>query len=163
MPSRSLPATVLVVDDEPAMRRLLRRQLEALGCTVLEAESGREALRLLLGHRGTLDLVLSDVVMPEMNGTELADRILADSPEQCIVLMSGHVPGGLTRIGRRERIVPIMRKPFLPDQLREVVSLVLERHKPVVPQADVSSVPREHQDAAELRRMLAVERTGEGE
>jgi two-component system cell cycle sensor histidine kinase/response regulator CckA len=147
MPSRSLRAAVLVVDDEPAMRRLLRRQLEALGCTVLEAESGPEALRLLLGRRGTLDLVLSDVVMPEMNGTELADRILADTPEQCIALMSGHVPGGLTRIGRRERMVPIMRKPFLPDQLREVVSLVLERYKPVVPQADVSSVARDHQAA----------------
>jgi CheY-like chemotaxis protein len=147
MPSRSLPATVLVVDDEPAVRRLLRRQLEALGCTVLEAESGPGALRLLLGRRGTLDLVLSDVVMPEMNGTELADRILADSPEQCIVLMSGHVPGGLAKIGRRERIVPILRKPLLPDQLREVVSLVLERHKPVVPQGDVSSVSGEHRRA----------------
>ena len=94
MPRRSLAATVLVVDDETPIRRLLRRQLEALGCTVLEAESGPEALRLLLSRRGTLDLVLSDVVMPEMNGTELADRILADNPEQSIVLMSGHVPGG---------------------------------------------------------------------
>jgi two-component system cell cycle sensor histidine kinase/response regulator CckA len=133
MPSRSLPATVLVVDDEPAMRHLVRRQLEALGCTVLEAGNGPEALRILLGRRGTLDLVLSDVVMPEMNGTELADRILTDTPDQCIILMSGHVPGGLARVGRREKIVPILRKPFLPDQLLEVVSLVLQQHEPVPP------------------------------
>jgi hypothetical protein len=133
MPSRSLPATVLVVDDEPAMRHLVRRQLEALGCTVLEAQNGPEALRILSSRRGSLDLVLSDVVMPEMNGTELADRILTDAPDQCIILMSGHVPGGLARIGRRERIVPILRKPFLPDQLLEVVGLVLQHHEPVPP------------------------------
>ncbi len=71
MPSRSLPVTVLVVDDELPMLRLLRRQLEALGCTVLEAENGPEALRLLLGQRGAVDLVLSDIVMAGMNGTEL--------------------------------------------------------------------------------------------
>jgi response regulator RpfG family c-di-GMP phosphodiesterase len=59
LPSRSLRATVLVVDDETPVRRLLRRQLEVLGCTVLEAESGSEALRLILSRRGTLDLVLS--------------------------------------------------------------------------------------------------------
>jgi two-component system, cell cycle sensor histidine kinase and response regulator CckA len=149
MPSRSLPATVLVVDDETPVRRLLRRQLEALGCIVLEAESGPEALRLLLSRRGTLDLILSDVVMPDMNGTELADRILADSPEQCIILMSGHVPGGLTRIGRRETIVPILRKPFLPDQLLEVISLVLPQHEPVAPPGSASSVPSEHQNAVQ--------------
>jgi two-component system cell cycle sensor histidine kinase/response regulator CckA len=133
MPSRSLPATVLVVDDEPAMRRILRRQLEGLGCTVLEAGSGPEALPLFFCRRGAVDLVLSDVVMPEMNGTELAERILADTPDQCIILMSGHVPGGLTRVGRREKIVPVLRKPFLPDQLLEVVSLVLQQHEPVPP------------------------------
>ena len=147
MPRRSLAATVLVVDDETPIRRLLRRQLEALGCTVLEAESGPEALRLLLSRRGTWDLVLSDVVMPEMNGTELADRILADNPEQSIVLMSGHVPGGLARVGRRERIVPILRKPFLPDQLIEVVKLVLQQREAVVPQSEVSKVPGERQGA----------------
>jgi two-component system, cell cycle sensor histidine kinase and response regulator CckA len=147
LPSRSLAATVLVVDDETPVRRLLRRQLEALGCTVLEAESGPEALRLLLSRRGTLDLVLSDVVMPEMNGTELVDRILADSPEQFVILMSGHVPGGLATIGRRERIVPILRKPFLPDQLIEVVKLVLQQHEAVVPQSEVSKVPGECQGA----------------
>jgi CheY-like chemotaxis protein len=125
------------------MRRLLRRQLEALGCTVLEAESGPEALRFILSRRGGFDLVLSDVVMPEMNGTELADRILTDSPEQCIILMSGHVPGGLTRVGRRERVVPILRKPFLPDQLLDVVSLIQQQREPVTPPGDASRVMRE--------------------
>jgi two-component system cell cycle sensor histidine kinase/response regulator CckA len=128
MPSRSLPATVLVVDDERPMLRLLRRQLEALGCTVLEAQDGPEALRLLVGRRGAVDLVLSDIVMPGMNGTELADRILADRPEQCVILMSGQAPGGLARIGRREKIVPVLRKPFTPEQLLELVSIVLQQH-----------------------------------
>jgi two-component system cell cycle sensor histidine kinase/response regulator CckA len=108
--------------------RLLRRQLEALGCTVLEAQDGPEALRLLVGRRGAVDLVLSDIVMPGMNGTELADRILADRPEQCVILMSGQAPGGLARIGRREKIVPVLRKPFTPEQLLELVSIVLQQH-----------------------------------
>jgi two-component system cell cycle sensor histidine kinase/response regulator CckA len=132
MPSRSLPATVLVVDDEPPMRRLLRRQLEALGYTVLEVGGGPEALSVLLSRRGAVDLVLSDIVMPGMNGTELADHILTDCPEQCVILMSGQVPGGLARIGRRERIVPVLRKPFSPNQLLEVISLVLQQQDPIL-------------------------------
>jgi CheY-like chemotaxis protein len=75
MPRRSLPATVLVVDDEQLMRRIVRRQLEALGCTVMEAARGPEALRLLFETRAAVDLVLSDIVMPVMNGTELATPV----------------------------------------------------------------------------------------
>jgi two-component system cell cycle sensor histidine kinase/response regulator CckA len=132
MPSRSLPATVLVVDDELPMLRLLRRQLQALGCTVLEATNGPQALRMLLSRRGAVDLVLSDIVMPGMNGTELADQILADRPEQCVILMSGQVPAGLARIGRRDKIVPVLRKPFTPNQLLELISLVLPEDEPVL-------------------------------
>ncbi|MFL5518384.1 MAG: response regulator [Gemmatimonadales bacterium] len=128
------------MDDEPPVLRLLRRQLEALGCTVLEGQSGPEALRLLGAHRGAVDLVLSDIVMPGMNGTELADRILAEHPEQCVILMSGHAPGGLARIGRREKIVPVLRKPFTPEQLIELVSIVLQQHEPVLP-PELLSVP----------------------
>ena len=133
MPGRSLSATVLVVDDEAPMLHLLRRQLEGLGCTVLEAPSGPEALRLLLGRPGTVDLVLSDIVMPGMNGTELADQILTDRPEQCVILMSGQVPGGLARIGRREKIVPVLRKPFTPNQLLELISVIVPEDEPVPP------------------------------
>jgi two-component system, cell cycle sensor histidine kinase and response regulator CckA len=133
MPSRPLPATVLVVDDEPHMLRLLRRQLQALGCTVLEATNGPEALRQLQSRRGAVDLVLSDIVMPGMNGTELADQILADHPDQCVILMSGQVPGGLARVGPRDKIVPVLRKPFTPNQLLELISLVLPEDEPVLP------------------------------
>ena len=132
MPSRSLPATVLVVDDERPMLRLLRRQLQALGCTVLEATNGPEAL-LLLSRRGAVDLVLSDIVMPGMNGTELVDQILADRPDQCVILMSGQVPAGVARIGRRDKIVPVLRKPFTPNQLLELISLILPEAEPVLP------------------------------
>ena len=132
MPSRSLPATVLVVDDERPMLRLLRRQLQALGCTVLEATNGPEAL-LLLSRRGAVDLVLSDIVMPGMNGTELTDQILADRPDQCVILMSGQVPAGVARIGRRDKIVPVLRKPFTPNQLLELISLILPEPEPVLP------------------------------
>jgi len=114
------------------MLRLLRRQLQALGCTVLEATNGPEAL-LLLSRRGAVDLVLSDIVMPGMNGTELTDQILADRPDQCVILMSGQVPAGVARIGRRDKIVPVLRKPFTPNQLLELISLILPEPEPVLP------------------------------
>ena len=96
-----------------------------------------------MGRHGAVDLVLSDIVMPGMNGTELADRILADRPEQCVILMSGQAPGGLARIGRREKIVPVLRKPFTPEQLLELVSIVLQQHEPVPPPPPLVAVPKQ--------------------
>src|SRR5919112_631523 len=72
--------TILLVDDEDGIRIALRRQLVARGHTVLEASHGEEAIAVVRMRRGNLDLVLSDVVMPEMNGTELAATLHRDYP-----------------------------------------------------------------------------------
>ena len=96
---RPRAATVLVVDDLESFRVMLRRQLVSLGHIVLEAADGAEAIEVVRSRRGELDLVLTDVVMPAMNGTEVAACICAEYPGLPVVLMSAYAPAGLTRVG----------------------------------------------------------------
>ena len=126
MPSRSPRATVLVVDDEESVRALLRRQLNTAGHTVLEAGSGPEALGLIRQRAERLDLVLSDVVMPAMNGTELAAHLATEFPALPVVLMSAYAPAGLARVGFGDAIVPVLRKPFDPAVLLDLVRTAIE-------------------------------------
>ncbi len=83
-------ATILVVDDEDGVRRMLAKILRGAGYEVLEAESGEAALELLSSYDGALDLVVSDVMMPGMNGRELLTRILEDRPDVLTLLTSGY-------------------------------------------------------------------------
>lgn len=125
--SRSRSATVLVVDDLEAARILLRKQLSNQGHTVLEASDGAEALHLVRRRNGQLDLVLTDVVMPGMNGTELADQLCAEFPQIPVILMSAYAPAGLARVGLRQAIIPVLQKPFDAPQLSELVAMALSQ------------------------------------
>ena len=118
--------TILLVDDEDAIRVTLRRQLVAHGHTVLEASHGAEAIAVVRMRRGNLDLVLSDVVMPEMNGTELAATLVRDYPGLPVILMSAYAPAGLTQVGPDSDKVPVLQKPFAPGQLEELIQVSLE-------------------------------------
>ena len=118
--------TILLVDDEDGVRVVLRRQLVAQGHTVLEASHGTEAIAVVRMRRGNLDLVLSDVVMPEMNGTELAASLFRDFPGLPVVLMSAYAPAGLTQVGPDGHTVPVLQKPFASGQLEELVQVTLE-------------------------------------
>jgi two-component system, cell cycle sensor histidine kinase and response regulator CckA len=118
--------TILLVDDEDGIRVALRRQLVSLGHTVLEASHGAEALAVVRMRRGNLDLVLSDVVMPEMNGTELAATLLRNYPGLPVILMSAYAPAGLTQVGPGSDKVPVLQKPFSPGQLEELIQVSLE-------------------------------------
>jgi two-component system, cell cycle sensor histidine kinase and response regulator CckA len=82
---------ILVVDDEPTIRGLCSRALVKLGYTVMQCESPSEALRFVNRYTGPIDLVLSDVTMPEMNGVQLCQKLKAARPELRCVLMSGYV------------------------------------------------------------------------
>ena len=123
---RPRPATVLVVDDLESFRVMLRRQLVSLGHIVLEAADGAEAIEVVRSRRGELDLVLTDVVMPAMNGTEVAACICAEYPGLPVVLMSAYAPAGLTRVGFQDAIVPVLQKPFDISQLRELIQVAVE-------------------------------------
>jgi len=132
MPNPPRPGIVLVVDDQESVRALLRRELSDAGHTVLEAGDGAEALHLVRRRNGGVDLILSDVVMPHMNGTELATIVGTEFPEIPIILMSAFAPAGVARVGLGESIVPVLQKPFDPDQLSELVQVALQ-HPPAFP------------------------------
>ena len=117
-------ATVLVVDDELALRHILVRQLRSEGYRVLEAGYGLEALEVARNSPQPIDLVLSDIVMPGMIGTELAQRLLVEHPGIQVVLMSAHVVDELARPDRRWN-VPVLRKPLEGGKVLAVVQLML--------------------------------------
>jgi CheY-like chemotaxis protein len=129
---------ILVVDDQENVRALLRRQLSDYGHTVLEAGDGAEALHLVRRRNGAVDLILCDLVMPQMNGTELAGRIGGEFPGVPVILMSAFAPAGVARVGLSESIVPVLQKPFDAVQLGELVALALEH--PVAPRAGVPAL-----------------------
>jgi CheY-like chemotaxis protein len=131
---------ILVVDDQEGVRAVLRRQLSEHGHTVLEAGDGAEALHLVRRRNGAVDLILSDVVMPQMNGTELATRIGIEFPDIPVMLMSAFVPGGVTRLGDGDTVVPVLQKPFDAVQLAQLVELAL-RH-PLPPPAGARTPSR---------------------
>jgi two-component system, cell cycle sensor histidine kinase and response regulator CckA len=118
--------TILIVDDEDGIRATLRQQLAAQGHTVLEASHGIEALALVRMQPGRVELVLADVVMPEMNGTELAATLQAEYPDLPVILMSAYAPAGWTRVGIHQSIVPVLMKPFTSDQLAELIQIALD-------------------------------------
>jgi len=109
--------TVLVAEDEQAVRDLVREILQAAGYTVLEARDGPHALRIAEQHRDPIHLLLTDVVMPGMNGPELAERLQGRRPEMCVLCMSGYTgepSGNPGAIGSGARF---LHKPFAPDAL----------------------------------------------
>jgi PAS domain S-box-containing protein len=118
--------TVLLVDDEAAVVELGRRMLAKLGYTVLIARSPGEALRIAGEHVGNIDLLITDVVMPEMNGRELADRLAAVRPGLKQLFVSGHPAEVIARRGVLEEGVALLEKPFSIQSLAKEVRKALE-------------------------------------
>ena len=119
------PATILVVEDEDALRLLIARMLAAEGYVTLTATDGRDALRVLAEHEGSVDLVVTDMVMPVMDGGRLAAELLRRTPGQRILCMSAYAPSELTDLGLESPDAPFLRKPFMPAQLYRQVRLAL--------------------------------------
>lgn len=119
--------TVLLVEDEDAVRQLLRETLEALGYTVLSAPNGPEALRVSVEYARPIDLLVTDVVMPQMNGRALAERLAQQHPGLKTLYVSGHADEFIVRHGVLEPGLTLLRKPFTPDELawkiREVLAV----------------------------------------
>jgi PAS domain S-box-containing protein len=111
---------VLLVEDEAAVRNLASRVLQRLGYRVLTAANGREALEIADAHGGRIDLVVTDVVMPELSGVELVDRLHERYPTIKVVLMSGYSEADLR--GEVRTRGAFMVKPFTPDSLGRVVA-----------------------------------------
>jgi two-component system, cell cycle sensor histidine kinase and response regulator CckA len=112
---------LLVVEDEPDVMRMAVRALREAGYTVLEASGGQEALGIIMEAGERLRLVLTDVVMPVMNGRDLAARIAEFRPDLPIMFMSGYTDEDVIRRGLMERGRRFIQKPFSPDALARQV------------------------------------------
>ena len=109
--------TVLLVEDEAPVRRHARAVLQRQGYSVLEAASPGDALLICQEHRGPIHLLLADVVMPLMNGYDLAERIVELRPSAKVLFMSGHAATILARYARRKRSSAFLQKPFSREAL----------------------------------------------
>jgi CheY-like chemotaxis protein len=118
--------TILLVEDESQVRTVARGILKRHGYRVVEAQSGGEALLLCEQHAGTIDLLLSDVVMPLMSGPELAKRLAVHRPTMKILCMSGYTDDAVIRHGAVEAGIAFIQKPFTPETLTRKVREVLD-------------------------------------
>jgi PAS domain S-box-containing protein len=121
--------TILLVEDEEDLRAVIRESLEAFGYTLLEARHGGEGLRTAESHAGPIDLLLTDVVMPVMNGGELALRLRPLRPEMGVMFMSGYSDDAVARPDVIETGVAYLEKPFSPFQLVRRVREVLNARR----------------------------------
>jgi PAS domain S-box-containing protein len=123
--------TILVVEDQESIRGLAREFLESRGYTVLEARDGREAIQIVQGHSGTIDLLVTDVVMPKMGGRELVHRLMAQRPQMKALFMSGYAEQASTEHGSGDRLAIFLQKPFSLDSLARKVREVLDAESKV--------------------------------
>src|SRR5213083_2520251 len=118
--------TVLVVEDDEQLRRLTHRALDAQGYTVLVADRGGTALDIARRHKGEIDLLLTDVIMPDTNGRKLAETIRAARPGMRVLYMSGYPDGAIASHGMLEPGVAYLAKPFTTEAITRRVREVLE-------------------------------------
>jgi two-component system cell cycle sensor histidine kinase/response regulator CckA len=124
-PSTGGTETILLVEDDQAVRALTRRLLQAKGYKVLEASGADEAMAIARGVENPIDLLLTDVVMPEMGGSDLASRISALRPEIIVLYMSGYTDDAVVRHGFIAERVHFLQKPFNPEALARKVTETL--------------------------------------
>jgi CheY-like chemotaxis protein len=119
--------TILLVEDDPVVRHVVRLLLELEGDVVLEAKDGDEALTLLAGHGGAIDLLLTDVMMPGLSGAEVCDRVRANRPGLPTLFISGFYPEAVFPDQRLPAGTAFLAKPFMPEELIEAVDALLAK------------------------------------
>ncbi len=118
--------TILVVEDDPAVGELVRDVLEPMGYAVLKTSSGEEALAASDAHAGPIHLLLTDVVMPGMNGKQLADMLRAKRPGLRVLFMTGYTRDALSTQGMMEPGISLIHKPLRPAMLARGVREALD-------------------------------------
>jgi two-component system cell cycle sensor histidine kinase/response regulator CckA len=119
--------TLLVVEDDTSLRGLVERVLKNCGYTVYAADGGAEALAIARNPELSIDAVITDVVMPGMNGRELVERLVKSRPDLGSLLMSGYTDDDVLRRGVLKGETAFLQKPFTPEQLARKVRAVLDR------------------------------------
>jgi two-component system, cell cycle sensor histidine kinase and response regulator CckA len=125
LPKSAGTETILVAEDELGVRELVKQTLEQLGYRVLEAADGYEALRVVEQHASHIHLLLTDVIMPLMNGHELATRLLSVRPGTKVLYMSGYANDELAFHGIDRPEIAFIQKPFTASELAEKVDTLL--------------------------------------
>jgi two-component system cell cycle sensor histidine kinase/response regulator CckA len=123
-PSRLEGATVLLVEDEPAVRKVVAAVLANARCRLLVANDGADAIALARSHEGSIDLLISDVVMPGMSGVELAGAVTATRPDARVLLVTGYASEAVS--AHAETLgASLLEKPFTPPELLERITELL--------------------------------------
>ena len=121
--------TILLVEDEEILRQLIKNALEMNGYKVLEARDSREAIMICEQYQEPIDLMLTDVVMPQMNGQALAHRLVQLRPELKVVYMSGYAEDVLFRHGVLDPKIAFLQKPFRQYEMTAKVRKVLDSRR----------------------------------
>ena len=131
-PKEAIPApakgteTILLVEDEEAVRTMISRVLRGNGYRVLEACQGKEAIEVCQKHQGIIHLMVTDVIMPQMSGRELAERMSSVRPEMKVLFMSGYPDNAIVHHGVLDAGTAFLQKPFTLTALENKIREVLE-------------------------------------
>jgi len=120
--------TILLVEDEPALLRMGKMMLENLGYRVLAASLPSESIKLAEEHRGEIQLLMTDIIMPEMNGLVLAGNLLASHPDLKCLFMSGYTADVIASHGVFDEGAHFIQKPFTTERLSAKVRESLDGH-----------------------------------
>jgi PAS domain S-box-containing protein len=140
--------TILLVEDEENLRRLARQSLETQGYRVIDAPDGASAMKISQAHKGPIHLLLTDVIMPGMNGRELANQISPSRPEMRVLYMSGYTENHIGHNGTLDEGITLLQKPFTLPALKAKVREVLD-----------TPLPQEIQMSARLAQPAPMART----
>jgi len=143
--------TILVVEDEANLRYLARQYLEKQGYRVIEAADGAVAMQIAVAHEGVIHLLLTDVIMPGMNGRELAQRISEIRPNVKVLYMSGYTENVIGQDGMLDAGVRLLQKPFNLRDLKSKVREVLDA-TPTPPEVVMSMQSAEPQPTMRARQ-----------
>ena len=130
-PARGGSETILLVEDEVAVRAFAERILAGLGYTLLTASNGTEALAAASAHESPIDLLVTDVIMPGLNGSELSQRLTTSRPALLTLYMSGYTEAAIGQRGLLPQGAGFLAKPFSPDGLGRAVRDALDAVRPV--------------------------------
>ena len=121
--------TILLVEDEEGVRSMVRVALVSRGYKVLEVKDGESAMAMCARHDGPIDLLLTDVVMPQTSGPTVAGKVAAQRPGIKVLYMSGYTDDAIVRHGVLSHNMPFIQKPFSPVTLRKKIREVLGENK----------------------------------